>query len=443
MKSSFVVDSYSLPISQQDLIETENYLSVPAIIAAPGILTYYNQDGSETRVLVLADTLSEPSSLASLGQAAATDEHPDEPITPDNVRKYSIGNVGDVVEYDTQHGIVVRMILRDRQVIDSVKRKMKVDTSPAYFADYDNTPGVHPEFGPYDRIQTKRKNYNHVAICQEGRGDTARLLLDSADDNPLTLDSLIPSWGRLFQQDTNMTQKESTAPTALQQNLAGIKDVLNFVDELRRDAKDNPTKDEAPAIDPAALAQAKEGLGTITEMLSGLVSQRDNLNSQVEELRAELAAVLAEIQGNPAAATAEAPMDEMGEEEEMPMDEESEEVMDSRFLQYHNDREAILKVAREFSIDSVETKTNAKLRREIVEKHTAHLPEDRRLQLDSKVAVRAAFQMIESLRSKTAQPESASAGPGWSMTVDSAPKKDAQKRYEDSLRNASKNRVAK
>jgi len=433
MKSSFVVDSFSIPISDQEILETEGFISVPAVIAAPGIQEYMNDDGSVTRVLVPQETLVDPSWLASVAQAPITDEHPKEPVTPDNVKRYSIGNVGDVVEYDTKRGVVVRMILRDRMAIDAVKSRRKVDTSPAYYADYDDTPGVHPEFGAYDRIQIKRRATNHVAHCTQGRGEQARLLLDSVD----TPAALAHAWTALFPTKDSRMATPNTTET--QQYFAGLREVIALVEELRKDSKDEAAPKDATDIDPEVLASAKESLTGLTGIISQLAAQRDQVTQQLEEMRGELAAVLAEIQGG----AAEAPAEPADAGMEVPQDEapkeEEETVMDSKFLDYYNDRQAILKIASEFALDSVETLTNAQLRKAIVEKHTANLPDDRKLHLDSAVEVRAAYQTIEALRS---MPKN-TPGKAWEFAADSSKNvNSAADKYRENIRNAKAERIA-
>lgn len=412
MNSRLVIDSFTLAISDQDIIETENYISVPAIIAAPGIQEYTSPDGSVVRVLVPESTLVDPSWLASVAQAPVTDEHPEEAVTPENVRKYQIGNVGDVVEYDTKHGVVVRLILRDRAAIEHVRSRSKTDTSPAYYADYDDTPGVDPDHGPYDRIQVKRRATNHIAHCWAGRGKDARLLLDS-EDNPQPTD-LATAWSSLFPiKDSDMTSEQTNT---YQQHIDGIKSVLSFVDSLKM------TKDADPAkIDPELLSSAKTSLVDLTALIGTMASERDQINAQLEELRGEFAAVLAQIQGAPAGEpTGEAPP--AGDAEgaapgEAPLDPEAEAMaQDSKFQAYFNERQRALKMAAEYAIDSVDTKSNAELQRAVVEKHTAGLPEDRKLQLDSAIEVRSAFRTIEALRSM----KSDDAAQPWKFETDAA-----------------------
>lgn len=419
MNSRFVIDSFSLPISDQDILETENYVSVPAVIAAPGIQVYF-EDGKEVRVLVPEETLTDRAWLESIAQAPVTDEHPPEPVTPDNVRRYQIGNVGDVVEYDSEKGVVVRMILRDRSAIQAVRSRQKTDTSPAYYADYDDTPGVDPRFGPYDRIQIRRRATNHVAHCWEGRGHQARLLLDSVD-RPADLAS---AWSRIFQPtEDSMDKPTNISVPSFKEQIQGLRDVITFVEELRLDAKDKdqPTTDQG--LDPQTLSSAKESLGQLTDVIGQLAAQRDQLNAQLEEMKGEFSAVLAQIQGqgmaNNAAESDEA-ADPLEGGEAPAEDVKDEMALDSKFLDYYNERQRILEVAKRYEIDSLETKGNRQLQREVVEKHTSHLPDDRKLELDSAVAVRAAYRTIESLQGQA--PQGQPTKTAWSFETDASQK---------------------
>ena len=56
----------------------------------------------------------------------------------------------------------------------------KIEVSPGYNLNLDFTPGIHPDYGPYDAVQYNIR-YNHVAIVDKGRaGQEVALHLDSA-----------------------------------------------------------------------------------------------------------------------------------------------------------------------------------------------------------------------------------------------------------------------
>lgn len=403
MATSFRVDSFSRPIAENEItVLADGSLSVPAVVATEGILRYMQADGSIRRELVTAETLAQPTSLATLGQTTVTREHPDEPVNPDNVKKYSVGNVGDLVEYDTAHGVVVRMILRDRGAIEDVKQRLRLDTSPAYWAEYDETPGVHPVHGPYDRIQVRRTAYNHVALCTDGRGENARLL--SVDN------FMKDSAGGTAEIMITNDQKDPAMPTPMEQQISDLRAFLSLVGEMKKDA-------DAPA--GAALAQAKEALGTMSAEIAALAAQRDELTAKVDEMKAELAAVMAEVKGlgePPAPAPAAPNTDEDGGEGEEP-------VMDSaKFLAAFNERKKMLELAQAFKVDAADTLTNPKLKEAIVR---ARLPE---MKFDSKAELNGFYKGLVKMHEAQGQNQTqtqkqsptAPAGEAWNFNADSA-----------------------
>lgn len=171
----------------------EGFLLAEGYIAKPGVLNYIREDGTVQRELVLPETLHDPASLATLGRKPVTLEHPSGSVTPDNVGDLAVGDVDGDIEVVTQGGFVkVRLAVRRRDALDAVQRGDKLELSPGYSIKLDNTPGVHPEFGEYDAIQTERR-YNHVALTAAGRGGPSiRLRADSAADTRLQGETMDP-----------------------------------------------------------------------------------------------------------------------------------------------------------------------------------------------------------------------------------------------------------
>lgn len=164
------------------LLEPErrgNELFISGMAAKAGILTYQNADGTETRELVTWETLRD--SAAGLGRAPVTLEHPDHDVTPDNWSELGVGDVGDRIKVHEDTGYVqVQIAVRRADAITAIESGDKQELSPGYHAQIDPTPGVHPEFGAYDAVQTARR-YNHLAIVEQARGGRAiRLRTDSA-----------------------------------------------------------------------------------------------------------------------------------------------------------------------------------------------------------------------------------------------------------------------
>ena len=149
-------------------------------VAKPGILVYRLADGSTRRELVLAEDLHNEDSLASLGRAPVTLEHPDEMVTPDTFEAVGVGDVdGDVVIEKEGGFVTVKIAVRRRDAIDAVLAG-KQELSLGYIVRLEETSGTHEVFGRFDAIQRDRQ-HNHLAIVDRARaGPSVRLRTDGA-----------------------------------------------------------------------------------------------------------------------------------------------------------------------------------------------------------------------------------------------------------------------
>lgn len=137
------------------------------LAARPGIYEYRNADGTITRELVTAETLSR--SVAGLARAPVTLDHPDVDVRADNHAELNVGDVDGDIEVQDDGYIRVKIAVRRKDAQDAVLNKTQRELSPGYVAKIDKTPGEHPEFGKYDAEQVER-TYNHLAIVRDARG---------------------------------------------------------------------------------------------------------------------------------------------------------------------------------------------------------------------------------------------------------------------------------
>jgi hypothetical protein len=158
----------------------DGFLLVEGFVARPGIYRYQRADGTIVRELVPRSELHRADSLATLGRAPVTLQHPDDDVTPENVGKLGAGDVdGEVLVHDTGY-VKVKLAVRRKDALDAIAGGT-VELSPGYRVTVDPTPGVDPEFGEYDAIQRNRV-YNHVAIVDVARGGAGcHLRADTAD----------------------------------------------------------------------------------------------------------------------------------------------------------------------------------------------------------------------------------------------------------------------
>jgi hypothetical protein len=174
----------------------EGFLKGRAIVTSVGVFEYANADGSSQFELRLPEEVFAYDSIESLKLKPLANDHPKEIVTPENIKKYQVGSLGDnpgsitgsfngcgcfVNTDDRTDGmhLAIDMIINDAGTIQDVLNG-KQELSCGYTCDLEESEGrwcgVH-----YDFIQ-RRIRYNHVAIVDEARaGDAARIRLDSKD----------------------------------------------------------------------------------------------------------------------------------------------------------------------------------------------------------------------------------------------------------------------
>lgn len=168
----------------------EGYLYVEARIARPGIYIYGDGVGGEIRELIPRSVLAAPASLDSMKLKPITVNHPDVDVDSSNHKSLSVGDVGNEYRVDEDGRPIFPMYVKAKEAVDAIEAGVQ-EVSPGYMARVDFTPGVDPEFGPYDAVQVERGPYNHLAIVPAGRGgEGVRLRADAArqirrvDDKP-------------------------------------------------------------------------------------------------------------------------------------------------------------------------------------------------------------------------------------------------------------------
>lgn len=116
------------------------FLRAPAVLTRVGVFEYRRADGSVRRELRLPEEVFRPDSLASIGLAPITDDHPAEGfVTPENAKDLTVGHLGEDVRRD---GDVVRAtaLIMDGEAIAKVKAGRR-QLSLGYICELDPTPG--------------------------------------------------------------------------------------------------------------------------------------------------------------------------------------------------------------------------------------------------------------------------------------------------------------
>ncbi len=156
----------------------QGFLIVEGIASRAGVFEYVRSDGSVQRELRLPEHVLSDIALNGYQGAPITKGHPANPVTPRTAKSVSVGTVLESARKDGNN-VRVRMCIQDSDAIAAVRSKRMAALSTGYSVDLDETPGVHPEFGRYDAIQTNLV-INHLALCELGRaGPVARIRTDS------------------------------------------------------------------------------------------------------------------------------------------------------------------------------------------------------------------------------------------------------------------------
>lgn len=187
-EAAFRVDRGALGEARLDHNGT---LIVKGTLTRTGVFTYRHTDKNgktfSTKELRHPEDVFDAKSVASFAQVPVTDDHPTEGrVTSDNVKRLSVGNLGDSISREGQKDNLVTadLIIRDAKAIDKVMGRggqpRKLFLSCGYKADVIEDDGEYMG-EKYDHRQTNIRG-NHVALVRNPRaGEVARLMLDSDD----------------------------------------------------------------------------------------------------------------------------------------------------------------------------------------------------------------------------------------------------------------------
>ena len=204
------------------------------VLARPGIYVYRRADGTSYRELVDDSVLADPDWLAAVARGVVTLEHPPEPVNPDNLSRYSVGDADGDVDTDDRGFVRIKIAARRADAVSALRGGTR-GLSPGYTVRVDDTPGVHPRYGAYDTRQVKRLSNNHIAICQYPRGGSAcSLRVDAVEVEPM--DPKILALLKLHAKRDSVG--ESEAPSVLESllgELVGLRSDAAAANQLRAD----------------------------------------------------------------------------------------------------------------------------------------------------------------------------------------------------------------
>ena len=265
MPEAFRVDRGALGEARFD---HNGSLIVKGTLTRVGVFSYRHTDKNgkayTTKELRHPDDVFDAKSIASFAQVPVTDDHPSEGrVTIDNVKRLSVGNLGDSISREGPKGNLVAadLIIRDAGAIDKVMGRggqpRKLFLSCGYKAD------VVEEAGEYmgEQYTHKQQNIrgNHVALVRNPRaGAVACLMLDSDD---AVLEDEGDAWIEM-QEDIEQTITDALETVQNDDNLdAKQKDALS--EKISKIAHEHPEwgNDQVVAVAHKMLGISKKDNG--------------------------------------------------------------------------------------------------------------------------------------------------------------------------------------
>ena len=150
-----------------------------AILGRTGTQEYYaneiyadSKDDRIVKVMRDAKEVFSPETIASFENKPVTCEHPEEDVTPDNFKQYSVGFARDIHQgrVDGEDVLLGNLIITDPETINDIENGIRTELSCGYTCDITDD----------DNPRQVNIRGNHIALCEKGRAGNARIV-DSAD----------------------------------------------------------------------------------------------------------------------------------------------------------------------------------------------------------------------------------------------------------------------
>lgn len=218
-----------------------------------------------------------------------TVEHPDQEVTPKNVRSFMVGMTGDSARAvwmpnSNEIRIVTPLTLLDQEAIDTYEDGTR-EVSPGYEALLVWKDGVSPNGEAFDLVMEKVLEVNHLALCPGplgGRGGAEVAILDSKGG------SMKPKTGLLWFvkkklgiiKDSKKNFRDSLSAVIKDRAMMDEAGMASKIEEIKKLCADLPESDEKAQllrfIDDLKLAKdhddttANEEVAVVSDMYDSL-----------------------------------------------------------------------------------------------------------------------------------------------------------------------------
>jgi hypothetical protein len=266
-------DTISMDDGAKVRITGDGYLVAAPRVARTGIQLYSGKEVGKPEMKVVrvyrpADQVFSTDSMHSYAHKPFTNDHPPEPVTADNWKDYSAGQLGEDVVRDGDF-VRVPLVMMDQSAINDY-RDGKSELSLGYGCELQWSPGTAPNGEAYDAVQTNIRA-NHLALVKTARGGPS---LRVGDSNPTGDDSMTTN-------NTTATAVVMCDGAALSIDAvsaavinAHIKRLENSAADLQGKINDGETKLKKDATDHAtALTEFKTNLDKANAEVATLKKQ--------------------------------------------------------------------------------------------------------------------------------------------------------------------------
>ena len=156
----------------------EGYYQGNVICTGVGVFTYLDKNGKFVKRLRDVDDVQKATS--TLNCIPVTLNHPNEPVTADNVDDYQVGMTANDATFDGLNNHVT-VTITGKRAIEAIDKKEVKAFSMGYKCNVIDNDGVWQ--GVHHDQQQKNIGYNHFALVKKGRaGDKVRFVVgDSAE----------------------------------------------------------------------------------------------------------------------------------------------------------------------------------------------------------------------------------------------------------------------